>query len=379
LKRALLIVTGAYATGGGIAAVNRLVIRALSELGFSLSIYVLNEADPVKPDRLPGHLDGCIQAFRGDKQAFTISVWKALAKNAFDLVMVDHVNLASILAPAALAQRCKYFVWLFGIEVFPPRPSLEGVIGMRYAYRRLAISSYTRQRVLERFPNLSISICELALDPDRHAICDSQAQSLGQDGLRLTALDGSLQTIGGAMILHVGRMEPQERYKGQDVLLNAFPAIHTCYPDSQLVLVGQGQDASRLLALAHSLPRELQPAIFVTGYVDDEMLGRIYQHCHLFAMPSTSEGFGLVYLEAMARGKPCIGGSMDAAQCVIRNGETGLLVDDPRSAEQVANQICRLLDDPQLALRMGQSGLAQVCNHYLFAHFKQRLASEIKF
>ena len=84
------------------------------------------------------------------------------------------------------------------------------------------------------------------------------------------------------------------------------------------------------------------------------------------------EGFGLTYIEAMARGKPCVGGRQDAAQCVIRHGRTGLLVDDPADPREVAGAIRQLLSNPTLAAEMGRAGYDLVQERYLYPHFRDR-------
>jgi glycosyltransferase involved in cell wall biosynthesis len=188
----------------------------------------------------------------------------------------------------------------------------------------------------------------------------------------MEAVDGSQQVLRERLILHVGRMAVRERYKGQDVLLQAMPGLLQDHPDTQLVLAGRGDDRERLLAMARDLPAEAQRRIFMPGYVEDEILGQLYQACNLFAMPSHGEGFGLVYLEAMSRGKPCLGARVDAAPYVIRDGITGLLVENPLSVEQVTRGLHYLLSDPERGLRLGQAGYDLVQSHYLFEHFCER-------
>ena len=155
-------------------------------------------------------------------------------------------------------------------------------------------------------------------------------------------------------------------------LLRAFPAIRQRFSEAQLVLVGSGDDLPRLLALARSLPGAAQQAVFMPGYVDDGMLDALYRQSVVFAMPSTGEGFGLVYLEAMSRGKPCVGGKLDATPGVVQDGITGALVDDPRSSEQLAAAIMGLMADPERARQMGLAGYRRVQSTYLFTHFQKR-------
>jgi phosphatidylinositol alpha-1,6-mannosyltransferase len=367
MKNCLLLLTGAFDSDGGMAALNRLTIAALAER-YALEIFTLTENEPKLDQRyFPQGCSVRMRAFAGNKLNFVFSAWRAVLSRNYALILVDHVNLASALAPLRWLGLAGYTVWLCGMEVFPPRPDFEGRLGLKNASRRLAISAYTRQSVADRFPGLSIEVCDLALDPWRHTSLEEKAEAL-----ELASLDGTRLSLDRRVILHVGRMSTLERFKGQEVLIDAFPLIHAKYPDAQLVLAGKGDDLERLRTRARSLPAELHRNIFMPGFVTDDMLERLYRRCALFAMPSIGEGFGLVYLEAMSRGKPCIGARADATPCVIRDGETGLLVDDARSPAQVAEAVLWLFDHPEEAQRMGRAGYDLVQSYYLFPHFKER-------
>jgi glycosyltransferase involved in cell wall biosynthesis len=190
--------------------------------------------------------------------------------------------------------------------------------------------------------------------------------------MRLIAVNDKLEQVGPQMILHVGRMVTSERYKGQEGLLRGFPEIKAHFPAAQVVFAGHGDDMPRLLAIAKSFPDAVQADIFMPGYVQDDGLGQLYRDCYLFAMPSTGEGFGLVFLEAMSRAKPCLGGRVAATPCVVRDGATGLLVDDPKSSNQVAATVCWLLNHPVEANTMGRAGYNLVRSCYLYEHFRER-------
>lgn len=371
MKKCLLLLTGAFDSDGGIAALNRLTVAALAEQ-YALEILILAENEAkLDPRYLSPDSSVRVRAFAGNKINFVLSAWRAALFQKYDLILVDHVNLAAALAPLRWLGLAKYTVWLCGMEVFPPRPDLEGRLGLKNASRRIAISEFTRQSVVSRFPKLQVEVCDLSLDPVRHVPFGFLDEEAG--AVELESMDGSRLTLNRRVILHVGRMSTFERFKGQEVLIDAFPLIHRKYPDAQLALAGRGDDLERLRARVLSLPSELHSNIFMPGFVADDLLERIYRLSYLFAMPSIGEGFGLVYLEAMSRGKPCIGARTDATPYVIRDRETGLLVDDPRSPEQVADAVLWLLDHPEEAKRMGIAGYDLVRSYYLFPHFKKRL------
>jgi phosphatidyl-myo-inositol dimannoside synthase len=378
MTKALLLITGAYQTGGGIAVVNRLALHALVEAGYDVEVHVLNETELDKAYWSFANSQLEYHTYNGKKHKFTWAAWRSIWLKKYDLILVDHINLASILSPCKLFRRVHYIVWLFGIEVFSPRPDWQGWIGLKAADKRFAISEYTRQRVQGRFPGLTVQVVQPALDPERHQVVNLESLSRDRPELFLHAMDDSNQILGDQVILLVGRMESNERYKGHDRLILAFPLIAEHYPASQLVLVGDGGDSHRLQGLAHSLPAHLQGRIFMPGFVSDEVLDHLYKICYLFAMPSTGEGFGLVYLEAMARAKPCLGGRVDAAPYLIRDGISGMLVDAPCSPSQIAEKTAELLGDPERANQMGLAGYNAVKDRYLFPHFKERFFDAIQ-
>jgi glycosyltransferase involved in cell wall biosynthesis len=376
-KRCLLVITGAFEADGGIAAVNRLVIKSFAEEGYFLDIHSLNERSSQVDNRYIPSGQVNLRVFNKNKVAFTVATWKAMLSCKYDYIVGDLVNLACIMAVFSKLFKKRYISWLYGIDVFPPRPDLEGRVGLRNAWKRLAISNYTRDVVTERFPNLSIEVCDLALDPVRHVASLPPEPPTFTGRIDLEAVDGVVRTLESQLILHVGRMDDAERYKGQDTLLQAFLEILEKFPRAQLLLAGQGKDSGRLRQIAESHPPAVQARIFMPGYVETSLLDQIYRTCYLFAMPSKMEGFGLVYLEAMSRAKPCLGGNVDATPGVVREGLTGLLVDDPTSAGQVAEKVIWLLDHPEEARAMGLAGYNLVRSQYLFPQFKRRFWQHI--
>lgn len=374
-KRCLLVVSGLFNISGGIAVVNRLCIHALAQQGWQVDVLALSETSARVDERYIPLQQVSYRAFQGNKIAFTLAAWAALLRRGYDLVLVDHVNLAAMLAPLRYLFGMRYTVWLHGVEIFPPLPNTEGKLGLRAAQRRLANSSYTRASVSARFPQWQITACDLALDPVRFAVDEQAANSLPP---LLQAVDGEQRTLGNQVILHTARMNALERYKGHDELLQAFPLIQQTHPDAQLVLAGTGNDWQRLYELAQTLPAAVQAHIFMPGYVEQALLHRLYAACYLFAMPSKGEGFGLVYLEAMSYAKPCVGGNTDATPCVVQDGVTGMLLNDPHDPAQLSTAITALLADPAQAQTLGLAGYARVQNHFTFPHFTQRFLAAIE-
>jgi phosphatidylinositol alpha-1,6-mannosyltransferase len=165
-------------------------------------------------------------------------------------------------------------------------------------------------------------------------------------------------------------MSAGERYKGHDELLNAWPLVLRSLPDARLVFAGGGDDEPRLRARSEQLG--IAASVHFTGFIShDELLGW-YARSALFAMPSRNEGFGIVYLEAMAHALPCLASTHDAAREVVEDGVTGALV-DPDNLEALAGTTSRLLSDPHLRIRLGRCGRRRVRERFSYEVFRDRL------
>jgi len=158
--------------------------------------------------------------------------------------------------------------------------------------------------------------------------------------------------------LTIARIE--ERYKGHDVMVRALPLVLAKVPDAQWIVIGDGSLRAGLEHLARSYG--VADSISFLGAVSDEQRDLWLRRTHLLAMPSrlpaggfAGEGFGIVYLEAGACGKPVVAGNVGGALDAVADGESGLLV-DPTDPLAVADAITTLLLDHELASRLGRAG-----------------------
>jgi phosphatidylinositol alpha-1,6-mannosyltransferase len=163
---------------------------------------------------------------------------------------------------------------------------------------------------------------------------------------------------GRPTLLTIARLE--DRYKGHDVLVRSLGAIRERVPEVEWVVIGDGPLRGELEALSRSLG--VADCIRFLGAVGDEERNAWLRRTDLLAMPSrlprdglAGEGFGIVYLEAGAYGKPVVAGNVAGALDAVSDGETGLLV-DPTDASAVGEAITRLLLDKALAARLGAAG-----------------------
>jgi len=165
--------------------------------------------------------------------------------------------------------------------------------------------------------------------------------------------------------------------KGQDVLIRAMPAVRRRVPDAGLLIVGGGPYRARLEALAAGAPRG---SVAFAGQVSEADLPRYYRAGDVFAMPCRTrlgglevEGWGNVFIEAAACGRPVVVGDSGGARESLIDGSTGLLVDGADVAA-VADAVGSLLEDPARAEAMGATGRARVERHFTWPRAAAQLA-----
>src|SRR5215468_10559220 len=299
---------------------------------------------------------GCDRA----KARFAMSALKAARRRA-KLVLAGHPNLAPVVRLMQYAApRMKSIVCTHGVEVWEPLPGFRKR-SLQKSNLVMAPSQYTANHVRtdQEISPEKIRVQPWALDPQFQALVTGAAK---------TGVPENFPT--GRVILTVGRWLTTERYKGMDTLITALPRLLTRWPDLQLVAVGEGDDRNWLQDLAeeHGVNMHVH---FLSG-LNYAQLASCYAACEMFALPSRGEGFGLVYLEAMACGKPVIGGAHGGAPEVISDGVTGYLVQHG-DAVQLATSIETLLANPELAKEMGRRGKERVENEFRFNAFAKSL------
>ncbi|MBI3669965.1 MAG: glycosyltransferase family 4 protein [Acidobacteria bacterium] len=307
-----------------------------------------------------GEMDFVVSAFGRAKARFSLAALGAARRHPI-LVLAAHPNLAPLAwAMKTLAPRVRTVVLSHGIEVWQPLARLRRR-ALRHADCVLAPSRYTAQRLVEV-----------------QGVAEAKVRQLpwGLDPGFVVALGGTGQNhlpVGfppGRVILTVGRWAANERYKGVDTLIQALPALLSSAPDVFLVAVGDGDDRGRLERLAAEIG-VTQRVHFLAGLTQSE-LRACYAHCDVFALPSCGEGFGLVFLEAMAQGKPVVGGAHGGTPDIVEDSVTGILVPHGDVA-RLTQALETLLRNDVLRQQMGLQGHQRVEKEFLFEHFAARL------
>jgi phosphatidylinositol alpha-1,6-mannosyltransferase len=244
-----------------------------------------------------------------------------------------------------------YLIWAYGNDILKPQryPFLKGLLHviLSNADALVAVSQSTKRKIVQ-----------LGLDPERitviHPSVDTRRFHPQNDS---SAVMARHHLQGKRVILTIARLVER---KGIDVVIGAMPRIIEAIPDVVYLVGGTGPYQVKLEGLVEEL--ELEGRVIFAGYVSDEELPCYYCACDVFVLVSRTleakgemEGFGIVYLEAGACGKPVIAGRGGGASDAVQDGVTGLLV-NPSDVVKVADAIVRVLEDEELARRLGENG-----------------------
>ena len=269
-----------------------------------------------------------------------------------DYIYCGHVYSLAYVAFIARVLNIPYVVCAYGIEVWR-KMTTKQIEQLKQAAGIITISRYTKDRLIEK-----------DLQPDKISIVyprinvDYFVKRNGKSRLKQV-----LGVEGKRIILTVGRMASYERYKGHDELIGIMPEIVKKVPEAVLLIVGGGDDVARLKNLSNLLGMEKH--IVFSRNISNDDLPLYYEVCDVFVMYSRvikrddgkwgGEGFGIVYLEANAAGKPVIGAKCGGTLDAVVDQETGILV-EPDDLKALTNAVVRLLLDREYAEKLGQNG-----------------------
>jgi len=354
---------------GGIQHYSGCLIRALVELFPNATIDVLSKNDvtvPALPEKVRIHTFGHMP-LRLQTAAFAASGLALATVQRPTAMIATHPHFARALLLARRLTGVPYLACAHGVETWG---HLHGSLlrALKGAAGLLPVSEFTRQ----------VLIHEGCLDPGKiHVVPDTFREDAFGPGPKSSQL---LQRHGlradQPVLLTVGRLAASEAYKGQDKVIAALKIIRQTLPQTRYIIAGAGDDELRLRQCAAEHGQS--DAVIFAGFVAEHELADYYRLCDAFVMPSTGEGFGIVFLEALASGRPCIVGNADASPEAIGHERLGFAI-DPRSPLDLADAVVRLLtkqhDKPWL--HEPETLRREVIKLYGFGAFKHNLGEAL--
>ena len=311
----------------GIGRVSEMVGKIAENLGFRLEVWSANETGKVPGGRCFG-------------RNYPRMMLQALAVSAGDVgaVVCMHAGLTPVARLLARRAGCPTIVYFYGVDVWG-RLRARTRWGIRGTNRIVSISDFTLKECFKNNPDL------LGVP--------SEVLPLGLMGGGVPPPEFGVPRNSAGRVLLVTRLTKHCVTKNVRELILAMRHVVARIPDATLNIVGDGDDRADLEQFAAT--RAPEAKVCFLGRIPDDELAGIYARSDVFAMPSKQEGFGLVFVEAMARGLACVCGDQDASREVVEDNVTGFAV-DADSPEAIGNAIARLLEDDRLRCRMGTAG-----------------------
>jgi phosphatidyl-myo-inositol dimannoside synthase len=332
VKIAFIYLT-AFRQTGGIEKFNRIFLKALSEISldqFSVKAFSCYDNKP-DPDYFP------IKQFKGfSSNKFTFSL-EAIRKAAkMDIIIIGHINLALIgLVIKLLYPSKKIILVTHGIEVWDIHSFLKKIF-IKKIDEILSVSQFTKEKIQSQSSLKidKIKVFHNTLDPHFCIPVHFKKPIHLFERYGLSPQD--------KIILTLARLSGTELHKGYDKVIHVLPEVLKVVPEAKYLLCGKysPEEKDRISKLIETY--SLQGKVILPGFISDKELTEHYLFADLFIMPSKKEGFGIVFIEALACGLPVIAGNQDGSAEALMNGELGTLV-NPDSALEIKQAIIKNL------------------------------------
>lgn len=313
-----------------------------------------------------GYLVKIVSKGNNGKLFFALrTLWQAIFFNP-DLIICSHVNFSPLCYLASFLGK-RYIVLSYGIDVWSITSKIKRR-ALKKAALVTAISNFTKEKIIDQIPQIKDRIPLVPNAIDGLSFYPKPKSGYLINRHNLTKED--------KIILTVTRLDKRERYKGYYEVVNALPHILTKIPQAKYLLVGGGNDLANIQK--HIREKKLEDSVIFAGYVSDNELIDYYNLSDVFVMPSKGEGFGFVFLEALACGKPVIAGNKDGSRDALLDGQLGILV-NPDNIAGIARAIIRVLKKEMPAKLLDRHYLRKrVLEVYGFDKFRQRVKELIR-
>jgi phosphatidylinositol alpha-1,6-mannosyltransferase len=326
--RILALVGDCYGGPGGIARYNQDLFEALAD-GGAADILILPRLGDAGGIVLPAGIRQLPPVF-GRLFFFVHALLAAWRHRPIDVVFCGHVYMAPLAWAIARLSRARLWIQAHGAETW---------VGRRNSVRRAIEASEMVTTVSRGTRRILMAWADLA--PAQVRVLPDTVRDVFVPGPPSAVLAARLQLGPGPILLTVGRLSAGEKYKGHEQIFAALPALRARFPTLVHVVAGDGDDRARLERRAGELAGDAGAVRFL-GFVPEEDLPDLYRLADLYVMPSSQEGFGIVYLEAAACGLKVIGGKGGGSGDAVPDERIGVLV-EPSDEAALVETIARLL------------------------------------
>lgn len=349
-------VLGVFSSMGELGGVERSALeawRAIAEASAGPN-HVLSFGPPI-----PSGVASLVRAAGGSllesQSHLTAALHAASRRWPVRLVLFWHIGLVKLL-PCLRTTGARNVLFIHGVEAWrKPSPAVARLL--RQVDLFLTNSNFTWETFLRHHPDLRAAAhCTVPLGLD----VPLEPNSAGEPDDPPSAL-------------MIGRIAGSESYKGHDAVIAAWPLVTKQIPGARLRMIGPSDVTPELRALA--VHHGVADVIEISGSVSDAEKQRALAACRCMALPSLAEGFGLVYVESMRMGRPCIISTHDAGREVVCP-DAGLAV-DPANPSELAAALVRLMTPGAAWDNWSAAATRRYNEHYTAQHFRERLIAAL--
>jgi len=277
------------------------------------------------------------KGFATNRIALVLQTLRTAAKP--DIVIISHINLAIIgVLVKAINPKCKVWLIAHGIEVWRPLSILKKTF-LKRCDKIICVSNFTKQQIVLRHQT----------DPAICTVLNNAVDSFMKLPARFSKPDHLKKLYrlkaGNLVIFTLTRLAETEQYKGHDQVIKVISKLRFKFPGLKYILAGQYDYKEEIRIQKLITENRVDEEVILTGFIPEAELPDYFLLADLFVLPSKKEGFGIVFIEALACGLPVICGNSDGSSDAIRHGELGTAV-DADDLDQLEEAITKCLNTP---------------------------------
>ncbi|MBS1531829.1 MAG: glycosyltransferase family 4 protein [Bacteroidetes bacterium] len=327
-KKIILLTLQTFSTTGGIQKMTRTLAHSLNHITeqnhWDFKLWSLYDS---RYDLMGQYL--AAENFAGFGRSKARMGLKTLTQaTKADIVIISHINLALIgLVIKILNPKCRLWLVAHGIEVWRQLSFVKRTFLKRYCDKVICVSGFTKTQ-MSNWHQLSDDKCVVlnnAIDPFIRQPDEFEKPEYLMNRYSLRS--------GDKVIFTLTRLASSEQYKGYEQVIKAVGSLKPGFPGLKYILSGQYDAAEEMRIKDLIRACDVEDEVILTGFLNENELVDHFLLADLFVLPSKKEGFGIVFIEALACGLPVICGNADGSVDAIRNGELGIAINVDNLAE----------------------------------------------
>ncbi|HEY8782068.1 MAG TPA: glycosyltransferase family 4 protein [Mucilaginibacter sp.] len=364
-KKIRLYTPHTFSATGGIQKMSRTLAHSLYLLSLANKWdFKLWSAYDANDDLMPQYLPA--QNFRGfsvNRINFVLQI--IIKAKQPDIIIISHINLAVVgLIIKTINPKCKVFIIAHGIEVWRPLSRIKKMF-LKQCDKIICVSNFTKQQMISRHQAdaTKCTVLNNAVDPFMKLPLTFTKPGNLLKRYRLTA--------DGPILFTLTRLASTEQYKGHDQVIKLMGKLKDKFPGIKYILAGQYDHKEEIRIQKLISKYKVDEQVILPGFIDENELSDHFLLADLFVLPSKKEGFGIVFIEALACGLPVICGNLDGSVDAICNGELGKAI-NPDNLDELECAITKYLETP-FSEKDRQYLQDQCLLHFNEAHYRHNL------